>query len=262
MSSFPKTPPCAAAILVAALVAGCARQDAKPDVTQGIEMEADAEATAEPDAGVTVSVTTDPPLPAPNLLPESLRDFAANIVFSKEKESVYRNVKGLVQPGRTYVLACEIKPSPEVSTAKTAGSAGLGCTLAFWSEDWKNVVSLHARGEGAGEWRRVVSPKATMPEWIHHGQLHVGLAYTGGSGEVRNIGLFEAGCALVIEARSDNGVAQVKVVDGGLATVFDTGVLDGAETAWIGRVEADAARDYSVYVIDRKGNVAVARTGE
>ena len=213
-------------------------------------------------AAIAVSVKTDPPLPAPNLLPESLRNFSANIVFSTEKESVYRNVKGLVQPGRTYVLACEIKPSPEVSTAKTAGSAGLGCTLAFWSKDWKKVVSLHARGEGVGEWRRVVSPKATMPEWIHHGQLHVGLAYTGGSGEVRNIELFEAGCALVIEARSDNGVAQVKVVDGEKKTVFDTGVLPDTPTIWKGRIMADTARDYSVYVIDRKGNVAVARTGD
>ena len=214
-------------------------------------------------AAIAVSVKTDPPLPAPNLLPENISNFTTNIVFSKEKKSVYKIVgKQLVQPGRTYVLACEIKPSPEVSTAKTAGSAGLGCTLSFWSKDWKKVVSLHARGECVGEWRRVVSPKATMPEWIHHGQLHVGLAYTGGSGEVRNIGLCEAGCALVIAARSDNGVAQVKVVDGEKKTVFDTGVLPDTPAIWEGRIMADTARDYSVYVIDRKGNVAVARTGD
>ena len=214
------------------------------------------------ETGVAVFVATDPPLPAPNILPEGTCDFSTNIVFSGERKSAYRNVGTFVRPGRTYVLSCEIKPSPEVSSAKTVGSAGLGCTLAYWSEDWKKVVSLHARGEGAGEWRRVVSPKVTMPEWIHHGQLHVGLAYTGGSGEVRNIELFEAGCELVVEARSANGIAQVKVVDDALATVFDTGVLVGTNTVWTGRVEADAAHRYSVYAIDTEGNVAVGRPGE
>lgn len=211
-------------------------------------------------AAVTLSVETDPPLPAPNLLPENISNFTTNIVFSKEKKSVYKIVgKQLVKPGRTYVLACEIKPSADVSVSRTS-RAGLGCVLTYWSKDWKQAVGMNARGDGDGVWRRVVSEKVTIPEWVHHGQLHAGLAYTDGSGEVRNIGLYEADCELVIEAKSDCGIAQVKVVDGDLETVFDTGVLSDAPAAWTGRVMADPARRYAVYAIDTKGNVAVSRT--
>ena len=93
-------------------------------------------------AAVTLSVETDPPLPAPNLLPEHISNFTTNIVFSKEKKSVYKIVgKQLVKPGRTYVLACEIKPSADVSVSRTA-RAGLGCVLTYWSQDWKQAVGM------------------------------------------------------------------------------------------------------------------------
>ena len=210
-------------------------------------------------AAVSLSVTTDPSLPAPNLLPENISNFTTNVVFSKEKKSVYRNIrKDIVVPGRTYILSCEIKPSVDVSARFPL--SGLGCELTYWSSDWKKGVTLMARGDGDGAWRRVVSKKVTIPDWVHHGQLHAGLAYTGGCGEVRNIGLYQPDCEIVIEAKSGCGIAQVKVVDGDLATVFDSGVLNGAQAVWRGRVMADPARNYAVYAIDTKGNVAVWRT--
>lgn len=215
-----------------------------------------------PEPGITVSAEAERPLPARNLLPEGFCDFATNVVFSDERKSVWRTAGKLVEPGRAYVLSCEIKPSADVSAKRLAGAAGLGCSLTYWDADWKRAVSISARGEGSGTWRRVVSEKVTMPDWIGPGQLTVGLAYTGGSGEVRNIELTEAGCALAVEARSDKGVAQVKIVDENLATVFDTGVLDGADAVWTGRVEADAARRYAVYAIDAEGEVAMKRIGE
>ena len=210
-------------------------------------------------AAVTLSVETNPPLPAPNLLPENISNFTTNIVFSKEKKSVSRNVGRLklVKPGRTYVLTCEIKPSSDVSASGL--EAGLGCVLTYWSPDWKQAVSMIARGDGEGKWRRIVSQKVTIPDWIHYGQLHAGLRYSGGSGEVRNIGLYEADCELVVEAKSREGIAQVKVVDGNFATVFDSGVLDDAGTVWTGRVMADPARQYAVYAIDKKGDVAFCK---
>ena len=211
-------------------------------------------------AAVSLSVTTDPSLPAPNLLPENISNFTTNVVFSEEKKSVCKIVgKQLVKQGRTYVLTCEIKPSADVSSSGTS-RAGLGCVLTYWSKDWKQAVGMSARGDGDGVWRRVVSEKVTIPDWVHHGQLHVGLAYTDGSGEVRNIGLYEADCELVIEAKSRDGIAQVKVVDGNFSTVFDSGVLDDADTVWTGRVMADPARQYAVYAIDKNGDVAVWRT--
>ena len=197
----------------------------------------------------TVSAEAERPYPARNLLPEGFCDFATNIVFSDERKSVWRTAGKLVEPGRAYVLSCEIKPSADVSAKRLSGAAGLGCSLTYWDADWKRAVSISARGEGSGTWRRIVSEKVTMPDWIGPGQLTVGLAYTGGSGEVRNIELTEAGCALAVEARS-------------LATVFDTGVLDGADAVWTGRVEADAARRYAVYAINAEGEVAMKRIGE
>ena len=210
-------------------------------------------------ASVTLSVKTDPTLPAPNMLPENFRNFTTNIVFSTEKKSVCRSVRKLVEPGRTYILACDIKSS-QVVPSSGYGSAGIGCNLTYWSEDWKQAVSMSARGDGNGVWRKVVSKKVTIPDWICHGQLHVGLSYADGSGEVQNIGLFEADRELVIEAKSDCGIAQVKVVDDGLATVFDSGVLHGAPTTWEGRVMADPARNYAVYAIDRDGDIAIWRS--
>lgn len=221
-------------------------------------------------AAVSLSVTTDPPLPTPNLVPQSLHNFTTNVVFSDKKRSVYRNIGNLVKPGQAYVLACEIKPSLEVSTGKVATRAGLGCTLAYWNSDRKKSVAIHAYGEGCGTWRRIVSEKVTMPDWIGTGpisewkglgQLTVGLAYTGGTGEVRNIGLFEADCELVIKAKSGCGIAQVKVVDGDKKTVFDSGVLDGVDTMWTGRIIVDPARRYAVYAIDTNGDIAVEMAG-
>ena len=49
-------------------------------------------------------------------------------------------------------------------------------------------------------------------------------------------------------------------MDGNFATVFDSGVLDDADTVWTGRVMADPARQYAVYAIDKNGDVAVWRT--
>ena len=51
-----------------------------------------------------------------------------------------------------------------------------------------------------------------------------------------------------------------QIVDGNFATVFDSGVLDDADTVWTGRVMADPARQYAVYAIDNNGDVAVWRT--
>ena len=221
-------------------------------------------------AAVAVSVKTDPQLPAKNLLPEGYCDFATNVVFSDNKKSVYRNIKNFVKPGRTYVLACDIKPSLEVSTSAAAVRAGLGCTLAYWNSDRTKTVAIYARGEGCGKWRHVVSDKVTMPDWIGTGpisewkglgQLTVGLAYSRGSGEVRNIELFEADCELIIEATSGDGIAQVKVVDDEKKTVFDTGVITDTPTIWKGRIMADTARNYVIYAIDTKGNIAVNKTG-
>lgn len=207
-------------------------------------------------AAMTISVTTDPPLPAPNLLPTELRNFATN-VFTKEKKSVYRNVGKIVKPGHAYILACEIRPSAEVSTRGVAGSAGLGAVLAYWDKDWKRGISISAKGEGPDRWQRIVSEPVTMPDWISPGQLTVGLSYTEGHGRVRNVELTEAGCELVVDVRAEKGVAQVKVVDENLRTVFDTLVLPTRETAWSGRVRADTAHRYSVYAVDFEGDVSV-----
>lgn len=205
---------------------------------------------------LTVEITTDPPLPAQNLLPPELSNFATN-TFSKEKVSDYRNVQQFVKPGHEYILACEIKPSREVSTAGLAGGAGLGCSLTYWDKTWKKAVSLQAKGEGPDRWQRVVSPRVMIPDWIGPGQLTVGLSYSDGSGQVRNIELFEAGCELVVEVKADKGVAQVKIVDENLVTVFDSGVLSGNDTVWTNRVKADAAHRYSVYAIDTEGEIKV-----
>ncbi len=206
-------------------------------------------------AAVAVSVETDPPHPSANILPDGYCDFAYGKVFSKEKKSVYRNVGRIVKPGRSYILSCEIKPTAEVAV-NPWNTWGLGCSLAFWTKDWKKAVSLEARGDGPEKWRRVVSKKVTIPDWIVHGQLTVGVAYSKGGGEVRNIELTEADCELVVKASADKGIAQVKIVDENLVTLFDSGVLSGEETTWSKRFEATPVLGYTAYVVDREGDVA------
>ena len=209
-------------------------------------------------AAVSLSVATDPPKPGSNLLPEGYCGFASSIVFSKEKKSVYRNVSGIVKPGRTYALSCEIKPTAEVA-GNPRKTSGLGCSLTFWDKDWKRAVSLAARGDGPDRWQRVVSEKVEIPDWIVHGQLTVGIAYSKGGGEVRNIELVEADCELVIEAKADRGIMHVKVADENSEIVFDSGMLSGKDTVWTRRIDASPFRKYTAYVIDSEGDVAFCK---
>ncbi|HOE60136.1 MAG TPA: hypothetical protein P5125_06105 [Kiritimatiellia bacterium] len=230
---------------------------------------------------LTVTLSADPELPAPNILTngffrfdEGLKGWAnshSNEVcciemegrglsfFTKDKKSVWRSIPtSVVKPGRTYILSCEIKPSSKVNTHTFSnGGSGLGCGLTYWSEDWKRAVSLCAYTDGPDRWFRTYSQPVTMPDWIIHGQMTVGLAYSGGSGYVDNIELVEAYSELTICAESQAAIRQVKVVDHNFRTVYDSGVLNNGAKTWTHRLQIEAAYKYAVFAVDAVGNVSV-----
>ena len=235
---------------------------------------------------LTVSLSADPELPAPNLLTDSRYRFDEGLrgwvnkhtndvrcvegegrgqsLFVTNKKTVWRSVpKTLVKPGHTYILSCEIKPSSKVSAAAIPnGGSGLGCGLTFWTSDWKCAVSLRARADGAARWFRTYSEPVTIPDWIAHGQMTVGLAYSDGEGLVDNIELVEAYSELTIRVESDAAIRQVKVVDHNFRTVYDSGVLTGESKTWTHTVRVEAAYKYAVFAVDAKGDVKVARCPE
>ena len=230
---------------------------------------------------LTVSLSADPELPAPNLLADPCYRFEEGLkgwvnkhtndvccveveghgqsLFAKDNKAVWRSVpKTLVKPGHTYILSCEIKPSSKVNThAFSGGGSGLGCGLTYWTSDWKRAVSLGARTDGADRWFRTYSEPVTMPDWIAHGQMTVGLAYSDGSGYVDNIELVEAYSELTIRVESAAAIRQVKVVDHNFRTVYDSGVLNGEAKTWTHAVRVEAAYKYAVFAVDAKGDVKV-----
>ena len=229
-----------------------------------------------------LSVASVPELPAANILSDPMFRFEngldgwvnrySNEVWCVESagrgksffapaqdKTVYAVVSSdTVRAGHTYILSCDIKPSPEVSTASLPnGNSGLGCSLAFWDKDWTNAVSLGAYGEGADVWRRISSSPVAIPEWACNGQLHVGVAYSPGSGCVDNIELVEAYAEMSVCAVSSVPIRQVKVVDENWRTVFDSGVLEGGDTAYSNNVPIEAASRYAVFAVDAAGDVRV-----
>ena len=235
---------------------------------------------------LTVSLAADPELPAPNLLTapcyrfdEGMRGWnnkhtnevwcveaegRGKALFAKDGKSAWKPVPiSLVRPGRTYILSCEIKPSSEVSVNTfSAGGSGLGCGLTFWSRDWKRAVSLAAHADGPDKWFRTYSEPVTIPDWIVHGQLSVGLAYSGGEGCVDNIELVEAYSELTVRVESAAAIRQVKVVDHNYRTVYDSGVLAGEAKTWMHVLPIEAAYRYAVFAVDASGDVKVARYPE
>lgn len=232
---------------------------------------------------LTVSLSADPELPAPNLLTDSRYRFDEGLrgwvnkhtndvrcveteghgqsLFVSNKKTVWRSVpKTLVKPGHTYILSCEIKPSSKVSSAAIPnGGSGLGCGLTYWTPDWKRAVSLSARTDGADRWFRTYSEPVTIPDWIAHGQMTVGLAYSDGEGCVDNIELVEAYSELTIRVESAAAIRQVKVVDHNFRTIYDSGVLTGEAKTWTHVLPIEAAYKYAVFAVDAKGDVKVVR---
>ena len=232
---------------------------------------------------LTVSLSADPELPAPNLLTDPRFRFEKGLdgwvnghsnevrcvetegrgpsLFVKNQKSVWTGFPmGLVKPGHTYILSCDIKPSAKVNTRTFAGGgSGLGCGLTFWSEDWKRAVSLGARTDGPDRWLRTSSQPVTIPDWIVHGQLAAGLAYSDGEGYVDNIELVEAYSELTVRVASKAAIRQVKVVDENWRTVFDSGVLEDGARTWSHNLRIEAAYKYAVFAVDASGDVTVVR---
>ncbi len=175
-----------------------------------------------------------------------------------EKKSLNKPVRiGILEKGRSYILSCDIKPSPKVTTARVQeGVGGLGCSFTVWSSDWKRVQPIHCRSAGPEKWFRISSKPVAIPEWAAHANLNVGVQYSPGHGLVDNIELVEAGDGIDVSVTSDGApIRQVKVVDERGGIVFDTGVIDGGRS-WSRRIPVESALRVKAYAVDAEGDVA------
>lgn len=181
-----------------------------------------------------------------------------------EKKSLNKPVRiGIVEKGRSYILSCDIKPSPKVTTARVGeGIGGLGCSFTVWSHDWKRSKAIHCRSAGPQKWFRISSKPVAIPEWAVHANINVGVQYSPGHGLVDNIELVEAGDGIDVSVKSDAApIRQVKVADEHGRTVFDSGVIDGGKS-WSRRLPVESALRLKVYAVDSSGDVAISERGE
>ena len=176
-----------------------------------------------------------------------------------EKKALNKPVRiGILKKGRSYILSCDIKPSPKVTTARVGeGIGGLGCSFTVWSADWKQAKAINCRSAGPEKWFRISSKPVEIPEWATHANLNVGVNYSPGHGLVDNIELVEAGGGIDVSVKSDGApIRQVKVVDERGGTVFDSGLIDGGKS-WSRHIPVESALRFKVYAVDVSGDVRV-----
>jgi len=213
-------------------------------------------------AGIRVDVTSDPKLPAPNLIDGKNPDGSVGPKFFeagiKGKENCYSTFKpNTFKPGVRYVASCRIKPDKDVLSFKSNAS-GLGFSMSFVQPGWK-LVTLHARGgyPMPDEWNTVYSEPATMPEGTTDWFREIGLRYNNkGTGWVDDLRVTVADAALKVKVAGDRPIRQVKVVNAAGEKAFDSGVLTGTAKTFETSVVANAAGTYTAMAVDDEGDVA------
>lgn len=176
-----------------------------------------------------------------------------------EKKELNKPVRiGILEKGRSYILSCDIKPSPKVTTARVGeGLGGLGCSFTVWSPDWKQTKAINCRSAGPQKWFRISSKPVEIPEWAAHASLNVGVRYSPGHGLVDNIELVEADGGIDVSVKSEGApIRQVKMVDERGRTVFDSGIIDGGKS-WSRRIPMQSSLSFKVYAVDSSGDVAI-----
>ena len=160
--------------------------------------------------------------------------------------------------GRTYAISCDIQPSKEVSSKALSDSkSGLGCTLSFWNADWTRNEGVGCMADGPDRWFRVSSKPITVPEWADRMNITVGLSYSKGSGFVDNVTVYESSASITAVVESGASIRQVKVMDEGGGTVFDSGLIDGGGL-WTRRIPIGSSRRWKIFAVDSEGSVAVS----
>lgn len=176
--------------------------------------------------------------------------------LEKSQKSVWRGFSPKkLTPGKYYIASCMIYPDDKINPKKTANS-GIGFNLAFWTPDWKKGISISAFGGGRQEWHKIVGKPVKFTEDMAHGQLHVLINYTPGTGMVCDLCLMEAYAQMTIDVNSPEApLRQVKVMDDTGRVVFDTGILKGTEKTFKKTIQVETPFKYSIMAVANDGDV-------
>ena len=214
------------------------------------------------DAGIRLEVTSDPKLPAPNLIDGKNPDGTTGPKFYdatvKGKANCYATFKPKTfKPGVRYVASCRIKPDKDVISLKT-NSSGLGFEMSFVRPGWK-LVTMSARGgfPMPDEWNTIYSDPATMPTNTTDWFRDVGFRNNSkGTGWVDDLRVTVADATLKVKLSGERPIRQVKIVNEAGEKAFDSGVLTGSAKTFEKSVVVNAAGTYTVMAVDDDGDVA------
>lgn len=230
---------------------------------------------------IQIRVTSDPKLPAPNLISAfcTNADFESGLAGWKWNEDQYREgvdfavigdpVQGKAvcfhgynrniwcavpigkfQKGTPYIASCRIKPGKNLPR-----TGSLGFTITFWPADWKNGHGFHARGAGAEHWKTVTGKPFSVPEDAVHCQFSVGMGYHPGSGCVDDLVIREAYAKLRVTVTAPQVIRQVKIVNGGDETIFDSGIMRRDSRHFSKVLQVESAGVYTVLAVTDDGDV-------
>jgi len=213
-------------------------------------------------AGIRVDVTSDPALPAPNLIDGKNPDGTVGPKFFdstvKGKANCYATFKPKTfKTGVRYVASCRIKPDKDVLSLKS-NSSGLGFSMSFVRPGWK-LTTMHARGgyPMPDAWNTVYSEPATMPEGTTDWFREVGFRYNNkGTGWVDDLRVTVADATLSVRVTGPRPIRQVKVVNAAGEKMFDTGILTGDAKTFEKKLVVNAAGTYTAMAVDDEGDVA------